>query len=98
MEVFSQGGDGVLRYQGRLCVPDMGKLRQHILVEVHTYIFSIHPSSSKIYRDLRVVYWWNGMKRNITNFVSKCPNCQQIKVEHKKSGRMTQEINISTYK
>ena len=25
MEVFSQGGDGVLRYQGRLCFPDVGE-------------------------------------------------------------------------
>ena len=33
VEVFSQGGDGVLRYQGRLCVPDVGELRQHILTE-----------------------------------------------------------------
>ena len=24
VEVFSQGGDGVLLYQGRLCVPDVG--------------------------------------------------------------------------
>ena len=27
VQVFSQGGDGVLRYQGRLCVPDVGELR-----------------------------------------------------------------------
>ena len=27
VDVFSQGEDGVLRYQGRLCVPDMGELR-----------------------------------------------------------------------
>ena len=25
--VFSQVGDGVLRYQGRLCVPDVGEFR-----------------------------------------------------------------------
>ena len=31
VEVFSRGGDGVLRYQGRLCVPDVGELRNHIL-------------------------------------------------------------------
>ena len=31
MEVFSQGEDGVLRYQHRLCVPDVGDLRHHIL-------------------------------------------------------------------
>ena len=38
------------------------------------------------------------MKRNIANFVSKCPNCQQVKVEHQKSGDMTQEIDIPTWK
>ena len=31
VEVFSRGGDGVLRYQDRLCVPDVGELRNHIL-------------------------------------------------------------------
>ena len=31
VEVFSQGGDGVLCYQGRLCVPDVGELRKHSL-------------------------------------------------------------------
>ena len=36
VEVFSQGGDGVLRYQGRLCVPYVGELRQHILEEAQT--------------------------------------------------------------
>ena len=64
-EVFSQGGDGVGRYQGRLCVPDVGDLRQHILAEAHNSRYSIHPSYTKMYRDLREVYWWNGMKRDI---------------------------------
>ena len=31
VEVFSQEGDGVLCYQGRLCVPDVGELRKHSL-------------------------------------------------------------------
>ena len=38
------------------------------------------------------------MKRDITNFVSTCPNCQQVKVEHHKSRGMTQEIDIPTWK
>ena len=42
VEVFSQGGDDVLRYQGRLCVPDVGELRHHILVEAHNSRYSIH--------------------------------------------------------
>ena len=28
VEAFSQGGDGVLRYQGRLCVPDVDGLNK----------------------------------------------------------------------
>ena len=98
MEVFSQGGDGVLRYQGRLCVLDVGELRQHILAEAHNSRYSIHPGAIKMYRDLREVYWWNGMKRDIAYFVSKCPNCQQLKVEYQKPGGMTQEIDIPSWK
>ncbi|KAH0708921.1 hypothetical protein KY290_010437 [Solanum tuberosum] len=98
VEVFSQGGDGVLRYQGRLCVPKVGELRQQILAEAHNSIYSIHPGTIMMYRDLGEVFWWNGMKRVIANFMAKCPNCQQVKVEHQKPGGMTQEINISSWK
>ena len=52
VEVFSQGGYGVLRYQGRLCVPDVGELMQHILAEAHNSRYSIHPGATKMYRDL----------------------------------------------
>ena len=98
VEVFSQGGDGVLRYQGGLCVPDVGELRQHILVEAHNSRYSIHPGATKMYRNLREVYWWNDMKRDIADFVSKYPICQQVKVEHQKLQGMTQEIDIPTWK
>ncbi|WMV25094.1 hypothetical protein MTR67_018479 [Solanum verrucosum] len=32
-----------------------------------------------MYRDLRELYWWNGMKKDIAEFFAKCPNCQQAK-------------------
>ena len=35
VEVFSQGGDGVLRLQGRLCILDVDDLRQRIMAEAH---------------------------------------------------------------
>ncbi|KAH0650243.1 hypothetical protein KY284_030155 [Solanum tuberosum] len=98
VEVFSQGGDGVLRYQGRLCVPKVGELKHQILTEAHNSRYSIHPGATKMYRDLRKVFWWNGMKRDITDFVAKCLNCQQVKVEHQKPRGMTQEIDIPTWK
>ena len=51
-----------------------------------------------MYRDLPEVYWLNGMKRDIADFVSKCPNCQQDKVKHQKPRGMTQEIDIPSCK
>ncbi|WMV18648.1 hypothetical protein MTR67_012033 [Solanum verrucosum] len=39
---------------------------------------------TKMYHDLREIYWWDGMKRDIAEFVDKCPNCQQVKFYHQK--------------
>ena len=80
----SPGGDGVLRYQGRLCVPNVEDLRKQILEEAHGSRYSIHPGATKMYHDLRVVYWWDGLKSDIAEFVAKCPNSQQVKAEHLK--------------
>ncbi|WMV50316.1 hypothetical protein MTR67_043701 [Solanum verrucosum] len=90
VQVFFKEGDCVLRYQGRLCVPKVGKLRQQILAESHNLRYSIHSGATKMYCALQEVFWWNDMKRNIADFVAKCPNCQQVKVEHKNLGGMTQ--------
>ena len=51
-----------------------------------------------MYRYLREVYWLNDMERDIEDFVSKCPNYQQVKVEHQKLGGITEEIDIPTWK
>ncbi|WMV60095.1 hypothetical protein MTR67_053480, partial [Solanum verrucosum] len=53
---FEQGGDSVLKYQGRLCVPMVDELQERIMKEAHSSRYSIHPSSTKMYRDLREVY------------------------------------------
>ncbi|WMV41874.1 hypothetical protein MTR67_035259 [Solanum verrucosum] len=65
IEAFSQGGDGVLRYQGCLCVSKVDDLREQILSEAHSSWYSIHPRATKMYRDLREIYWWNGMKNDV---------------------------------
>ncbi|XP_070056295.1 uncharacterized protein [Nicotiana tomentosiformis] len=76
--------DGTLRYQGRLCVPNVGGLRERIMTEAHASRYSVHPSSTKMYHDLKEIYWWNDMKRNVADFVARCPNCQQVKAEHQR--------------
>ena len=40
--------------------------------------------------DLREVYWWEGMKKDIVEFVAKCPNCQKLKVQHQRTKGLAQ--------
>ena len=46
-ESFALGDDGILRYQNRLCVPDVDDLRTKIVTEAHGSRYSIHPGSTK---------------------------------------------------
>ena len=75
-------GDGVLRYQGRLCVPNVDGLRNQILEEAHGSRYSIHLGSTMMNHDLRKVFQWEGLKKDKAEFNAKCPNCQQVKAEH----------------
>ncbi|WMV46129.1 hypothetical protein MTR67_039514, partial [Solanum verrucosum] len=59
--------DGVLRHQGRLCVPDVDGLRETILEEAHGSRYSIHSGATKMYRDLREIYWWNDRGAQFTS-------------------------------
>ena len=52
-------GDGVLRYQERLCVPNVDDLRNRILEEANGSRYSIHPCFSRMYHDLREVFQWD---------------------------------------
>ncbi|GJW61042.1 putative nucleotidyltransferase, ribonuclease H [Tanacetum coccineum] len=62
-EEFRVDEHGVIWYGNRLCVPDDSSLREAILTEAHSSPFSIHPGSTKMYRDLKQNFWWNGMKQ-----------------------------------
>ena len=83
-ESFSLGRDGILTYHNRLCVPNVNDLRSSILAETHGSQYSIHAGATKMYQDLKDVYWWEGMNRDISMFVEKCLNCKQVKAEHLK--------------
>nr|GEW05730.1 hypothetical protein [Tanacetum cinerariifolium] len=40
-------------------------MKKAVLSEAHSSPFSIHPGSTKIYRDLKQSFWWNGMKQDV---------------------------------
>ncbi|KAA3469924.1 Transposon Ty3-I Gag-Pol polyprotein [Gossypium australe] len=84
--------------RGRICVPKKSELVQKILHEAHNGNMSIHHGSKKMYNDLKKMYWWPGMKRDISEFVSKCFICQQVKVEHQVPSGLLQPVAIPEWK
>ncbi|RVW18327.1 Transposon Ty3-G Gag-Pol polyprotein [Vitis vinifera] len=69
-----------------------------VMKEAHHSRFTVHPGETKMYHDLRRQYWWQGMKRDIAQFVSKCLTCQQVKVEHQKPTVLLQPLPIVEWK
>ena len=49
---------------------DVDDLRRQILLEAHCSRYSIHPGANKTYGDIQETYWWNGLKRDIVEFVT----------------------------
>ena len=51
-----------------------------------------------MYHDLKKIYRWDGLKKDIAEYVAKCPNCQQVKEEHLKRDGFTQLNEVLTWK
>nr|KYP59990.1 Retrotransposable element Tf2 [Cajanus cajan] len=97
-EGFEQDMDGILRYKGRICIPQDEELKKLILEEGHKSKLSVHPGMTKMYQDLKKMFWWNGMKREIAEYVASCIVCQKAKVEHQKPGGLLQMMEVPEWK
>jgi hypothetical protein len=95
---FRQDGKGILWFESRLVVPKNKDLKKKILDEAHLSKFSMHPGSTKMYHDLKPLYWWTRMKREIAQYVSECDTCQRTKASHLKSARALQPLSIPSWK
>ncbi|KAL0537392.1 hypothetical protein IC582_026370 [Cucumis melo] len=95
---FSLSSDGGLLFEGRLCVPSDSAIKTELLSEAHSSPFSMHPGSTKMYQDLKRVYWWRNMKREVAEFVSRCLVCQQVKAPRQKPAGLLQPLSIPEWK
>jgi hypothetical protein len=95
---FRQDSKGILWFEDRLVVPKSGDLKKKILDEAHLSKFSMRPRSTKMYHDLKPLYWWTRMKREIAKYVSECDTCQRIKASHLKSAGSLQPLSIPSWK
>ncbi|GKC97230.1 putative reverse transcriptase domain-containing protein [Tanacetum coccineum] len=66
--------------------------------EAHATKYSIHPEAGNMYYDLRDIYWWPRMKKDIALYVSKCLTYSKVKAEHQKPSRLLQQPEIPELK
>jgi hypothetical protein len=95
---FSEDSQGTLSLGRWICVPNLKHIKELILREAHDSAYSIHPSSTKMYKDLKTRYWWYGMKRDVTEYVTLCNTCQRVKVEHPRPAGLLQPVKILEWK
>ncbi|KAK1683149.1 hypothetical protein QYE76_043997 [Lolium multiflorum] len=95
---FNLGEFDSLYFQKRICVPDDPEVNSIILKEAHETPYSIHPGSTKMYMDLKEMFWWNNMKREIAQYVSECHTCQRVKAEHQSPAKLLKPLEIPEWK
>ncbi|GJS43900.1 putative reverse transcriptase domain-containing protein [Tanacetum coccineum] len=87
-----------LYFMDRIWVPLIGGMRTVVMDEAHKSKYSVHPGADKMYYDLRDMYWWPRMKRDIATYVSKCLTCSKVKAEHQRHSGLLQQPEITEWK
>ncbi|GJV06379.1 putative reverse transcriptase domain-containing protein [Tanacetum coccineum] len=90
--------DGTLCLNDKSWLPCYGDLRTVIMHESHKSKYSIHPSSDKMYQDMKKLYWWPNMKADIATYISKCLTCAKVRVEHQRPSGLLVQPEIPQWK
>ncbi|GJY33753.1 putative reverse transcriptase domain-containing protein [Tanacetum coccineum] len=88
----------IKQFKGIIWVPKYGGLREIILDEAHKSKYSIHLGSTKMYKDLKSLYWWPSIKSSIGQYVEKCRICLQVKAEHQRPYGSLKPLEIPMWK
>nr|GFA92049.1 putative reverse transcriptase domain-containing protein [Tanacetum cinerariifolium] len=81
-QIFKIRTNGIRYHDKRIWLPLHGGLRDLIMHESHKSKYSIHPGSTKMYQDLRKLYWWPNMKADIATYVGQCLTCAKRQFVH----------------
>ncbi|GKA76600.1 putative reverse transcriptase domain-containing protein, partial [Tanacetum coccineum] len=97
-EKLEPRADGTLCLNGKSWLPCYGDLRTVVMHNSHKSKYSIHPSSDKMYQDMKRLYWWPNMKADIATYVSKCLTCAKVKAQHQRPSGLLVQPDIPQWK
>ncbi|GKE18618.1 putative reverse transcriptase domain-containing protein [Tanacetum coccineum] len=98
-ELIERRSDRVVYYLDRIWVPLKCGVRTLIMDEAHKSKYFVQLGENKmLYYDLRDMYWWPGMKKDIAIYVSRCLTCLKVKAEHHRPSGLLQQHEIPEWK
>nr|GEY83417.1 putative reverse transcriptase domain-containing protein [Tanacetum cinerariifolium] len=97
-QIFEIRSNGIRYQDKRIWLPLHGGFRDLIMHESHKSKYLIHPGSTKMYQDLRKLYWWPNMKADIATYVGQCLTGAKVKAEHQKPSGLLQQPEIPKWK
>ena len=80
-------------YKGHLVVLPQA-LRSKCIAECHDSPYGGHKGIAKTLDLLRRDYWWPGMKKDVTEYVTTCAACQRNKASNQKKAGSLSPLNI----
>ena len=79
-------------------MPNNEGIRKQIFFVAHDMPYSVYTGATKMYQGLKEHFWWNKMKKDVVEYVSKCLTCQNVKTGHRHSASELKLIELLEWK
>lgn len=86
--------DGLLFFNNRFVLNPASPLQHTIMAELHNTKIGGHLGFFRNLERIRMRLFWNGIRKDIHDFVSRCTTCQQVKLPTAKSMGLLQPLDI----
>lgn len=87
---------GIVKYKGRLVLPQGCVFIATILQEYHNSAVGGHAGELKTYQRVAREWFWSGMRKEISQYVQACKICQQYKTSTLKPAGLLQPLPVPT--
>ena len=77
-------GTKILTFNNKIVIPRL--LQERIMAWYHLYLR--HPGATRMEKTLNVAFWWEGLRKDVEQFVRTCHECQLNKKVRKQYGKL----------
>lgn len=84
----------LLCYDSRIVVPDNSEIKTQLLQEYHATRLGGHAGSLRTYARISSHFYWQGLRRDVVEFVKKCMICQKAKTDNTHPAGLLQPLPI----